>query len=179
MPNKLRSELQVGDLFTWGGEIETFRVEVSPETDSPYVDATSLSRDTRSAQYVPESVYVLSQATVEQVSKASQSDREHNLQRELERAAERLTEAQRQFEAWKERATEIAHTYANDNSLCSEFDNCMEEIGLRGRNSDYEVVIRVNVTARDEDSAVAQVSESYYYTHNLIDAAYDVEVDAA
>lgn len=179
MPNKNRSTLQAGDLFTWGGEIETFRAEATPEAGQPYVDATSLSSGNRTSQYVPDEVYVLSQATVAQVSKASQSEREQTLQRELERAAERLTEAQRQFEAWKERATEIAHTYANDNSLCGEFDACMEDIGLRGRNSDYDVVIRVSVTARDEDSAVASLSDSYYYTHNLIDAAYDVEVDAA
>lgn len=49
-----------------------------------------------------------------------------------------------EFEAWKESATETAHAYANENSLCSEFDRCMSDIGLRPR--EHEIAVDVEVT---------------------------------
>lgn len=52
-------------------------------------------------------------------------------------------EAARAFEEWKERATEVAHEYADNNDLCSEFDRCMEEIGLPTRRVEYDVTYRV------------------------------------
>ena len=63
------------------------------------------------------------------------------------------------FEAWKENATEVAHQYANDNSLCGEFDRCMEEIGLPTREREYTVTLTMNVTASDEDAAQEEAEE--------------------
>jgi hypothetical protein len=64
-----------------------------------------------------------------------------------------------EFERWKSNATEIAHSYADDNSLCSEFDRCMEEIGLEPRTREYVVEFRMTVTARDADSAIEDAEE--------------------
>jgi hypothetical protein len=60
-----------------------------------------------------------------------------------------------EFDRWKENATEIAHTYAEENSLCGEFDRAMEEIGLRPRARDYTVVVSVSrtITASSEEDA--------------------------
>lgn len=69
----------------------------------------------------------------------------------------------REFDQWKENATEIAHQYANDNSLCGEFDRCMSEIGLRPRDREWAVTFTVTVTveASDDDTAVSQAREEY------------------
>lgn len=73
--------------------------------------------------------------------------------------------AQREFEAWKARATETAHTYADNNSLCSEFDRCMEEIGLDPRIRSYRVDLDVSATAsvyvdaRNEEEAAELAEE--------------------
>lgn len=53
-----------------------------------------------------------------------------------------------EFQAWKDRAVEIAHQYANDNELCGRFDQCMAEIGLPTRDDlrppTYAVSFRVS-----------------------------------
>ena len=55
-------------------------------------------------------------------------------------------EANATFDAWKARAEEIAHEYADRNELCSEFDRCMEEVGLSPRGGHtYDVTYRVTV----------------------------------
>lgn len=46
---------------------------------------------------------------------------------------EGAAEVQRRWDEWKDEATRVAHEYADNNSLCSEFDRCMEEIGLEPR----------------------------------------------
>lgn len=93
----------------------------------------------------------------ELLSPAAVGERVRDAVRE-ERA--RLT---REFDQWKENATEIAHQYANDNSLCGEFDRCMSEIGLRPRDREWQVTfsVTVNVEASDDDSAVEQAREEY------------------
>ena len=58
-----------------------------------------------------------------------------------QRAAD-LTE----FESWKASATRTAHEYANNNSLCGEFDRCMVEIGLEPRTREHLVEGTVTVT---------------------------------
>lgn len=71
--------------------------------------------------------------------------------------------ASREFDAWKARAEEIAHAYADDNGLCGEFDRCMEEVGLSPRERDYRVtrVETYYVTARNEDDATERVDNGY------------------
>ena len=76
----------------------------------------------------------------------------------LEESARRQA---REFEAWKARATEIAHQYAEDNSLCGEFDRCMEDIGLEPRTRDYAVHFTLYVSARDEDDAIDRAREDF------------------
>jgi len=66
-------------------------------------------------------------------------------QADLDRArAEGRQEAEQEFDRWKESATETAHQYAADNGLCSQFDRCMVDIGLRPRTR--EQTFRVTVT---------------------------------
>jgi hypothetical protein len=64
--------------------------------------------------------------------------------------------ANEEFESWKRMANETAIQYANDNSLCSEFDRCMLAIGLEPRDSyerNWEVTVTYNITvsATSED----------------------------
>ncbi len=79
-----------------------------------------------------------------------------------------------------EAIVDAAHTYADDNSLCSQFDAFMVEQGLRPRSNDYEVVVdvtlRVRITASGHDADAAsetvgeeEVTETLY---NL--ARYDL-----
>lgn len=55
-----------------------------------------------------------------------------------------------------ESIVDAAHTYADDNNLCSVFDEFMLEQGLRPRSRDYEVVVdvtlRVRITSRGHDA---------------------------
>jgi hypothetical protein len=104
--------------------------------------------------------------------------------------AEVRAEAERRFESWKANATEIAHRYANDNSLCSQFDRCMVDIGLEPRESfqrEYAVSItetrtyRVYVEATDEDNAAEIAEERVRYAYESPDdvttEVVDVEED--
>jgi hypothetical protein len=84
-----------------------------------------------------------------------------------EAVAEARREEQRKAAEWRERATRIAHQYADDNSLCSQFDLCMIEIGLEPRESftrEFSVEItetrtyRVFVEATNGDDA-AEMAE--------------------
>jgi hypothetical protein len=70
---------------------------------------------------------------------------------------------------------EVAHQYANDNSLCGEFDRCMEEIGLptRVRDREFEVTVRVTVEAParagdapDRDDIRESVRNAIGYAYN-------------
>lgn len=92
------------------------------------------------------------------------------------RAAKREArqEAVTEFEAWKSHANEVAIQYANDNSLCSEFDRCMIAIGLEPRDTferEWEVTFSYTVTARDEDAAVEAAQDAW--ANGYVDA--DVE----
>lgn len=58
---------------------------------------------------------------------------------------EQRAEDMREFEAWKERATEVAHEYADRNELCGEFDRCMSAIGLPTRSRTYRVTYEVTL----------------------------------
>lgn len=90
-------------------------------------------------------------------------------QDEVDRLVREAREAKdREFEQWKEHANDIAIEYARENDLCGEFERCMEEIGFRGRESDYCVTFTVNVTARDEDHA-AEVAAEVLYNDSLYD----------
>lgn len=85
----------------------------------------------------------------------------------------------REFAAWKEEASRIACEYADENSLCGEFERCMEDIGLQGRNRDYEVTVTfsLTVTARNEDEAEEEAAsilrDDIYY--RMSSADFDVE----
>lgn len=59
--------------------------------------------------------------------------------------ADGRAEASREFDAWKARAEEIAHEYADSNELCSEFDRCMQDVGLSPRRRTYDVTYRVTL----------------------------------
>lgn len=77
-------------------------------------------------------------------------------------------------ESWKDQLVRDAHEYANENSLCSEFDRFMEAHDLPRRVRDYQVAVTaqltvyINVSANDSDDAMANVS-----TSEVIDAIRD------
>lgn len=92
-------------------------------------------------------------------------------QDEVKKPIERLTferdEAQRllrEQHEWRDSAVRQAHEWADDNNLCSTFDDFMEEIGLPRREREYAVLVQVeasvtvNVTAASEEDAERLVS---------------------
>lgn len=71
----------------------------------------------------------------------------------------------REHEARLERIVDAAHEYANDNDLCSRFDDFMVENGLRPRARDWDCVvdatvrIRIPVSSHSSDSAASAVTD--------------------
>lgn len=69
---------------------------------------------------------------------------------------------------WIDALVESAHEWADDNSLCSQFDNFMESHDLPGRSRMYDVEVEVNirttvtvsVSARSGDNAADSVDTS-------------------
>ncbi|MCW2295356.1 hypothetical protein [Rhodococcus erythropolis] len=61
----------------------------------------------------------------------------------LERAQ---AESVRKHQEWIENLNDLAIEWADDNSLCEQFDRFMEENGLRGRERDQEVEVTVTAT---------------------------------
>lgn len=107
--------------------------------------------------------------------------------------AEQLAEAKRQgiaeaterFEAWKRETNALAIDYANDNELCSVFDEFMESVGLepRVRERDYSVEIQVTyrttvgVTAESADDAAELVANNLLgYWSPQYDTPDDIEI---
>lgn len=83
---------------------------------------------------------------------------------------EGLAEAQARWDRWKEDATRTAHEYAEENSLCSEFDRCMSDIGLPTREDmqqEFTVtyIYTTTVTARDEEEARESAQEEDYASY--------------
>jgi hypothetical protein len=120
-----------------------------------------------------------SQETTDAPVTYSQADVDRML--EQARQEERRAAAAR-FEAWKESASEIACQYADDNSLCGEFERCMEEIGLQGRARPHVVVLRVPVDARDGSRAVEEAvemlsGESSYFVRSYVSDVEDEDGD--
>jgi hypothetical protein len=64
-----------------------------------------------------------------------------------------------------ERIVDAAHEYADDNDLCSRFDDFMDGQGLRPRSRDWvcevdaTVRVRVTVSARNADAAAGEVDD--------------------
>lgn len=154
------SELVTGDVFSWGAQVAWFE-RLADGSDAPIVPGHGLAgMDVGEVVHVPAGSGLAAQV--------------HNLRE----TATRANEARREFEAWKAELVSDAHTYADEHSLCGEFDRFMEEHGLPTRQRDYNVTISLTVSARNEDEAVEQVSSNYYYTSDLTREAY-VEVDDA
>ncbi|BBE49256.1 hypothetical protein ACMHYT_30185 [Rhodococcus qingshengii] len=55
-------------------------------------------------------------------------------------------ESVRKHQEWIENLNDLAIEWADDNSLCEQFDRFMEENGLRGRERDQEVEVTVTAT---------------------------------
>lgn len=80
---------------------------------------------------------------------------------------EAVTRVRLEHQRWLDGLVDAAHVWADDNSLCSRFDDFMAEQGLPERQRDYTVYIDVqlgcrvgvNVSARDEDSAMENVDD--------------------
>ncbi|GAT07669.1 hypothetical protein H7I77_10030 [Mycolicibacterium novocastrense] len=74
-----------------------------------------------------------------------------------------------------EAIVDAAHHYANDNDLCSRFDDFMIEQGLRPRSRDYSVLVdvrlrvRISSSGHDADSASENVT-----TSEVVEAIYNL-----
>lgn len=84
---------------------------------------------------------------------------------DLERARlEGRQAAEETFQEWKDAATRTAHQYAEDNSLCGEFDRCMEAIGLPTRadvkHSEVSVELRIDGLTLPRDFSLEDVVEA-------------------
>lgn len=103
-----------------------------------------------------------------------------------------------EFDQRLEALTDAAHEYADDNNLCSVFDDFMSSQGLRTREKDFEVeidasiTVRVSITRTDRDGDGARdqidrtdvryaVAESLGLSYDAIEVTdYDVtDVTAA
>lgn len=87
------------------------------------------------------------------------------LKADLDGWRKQLQKERDEFQDWKQRATEIAHRYADEHGLCETFDECMKEIGLPPRTKNYwvDVEICTKVTVQvdgvyDEDGAIEEVT---------------------
>jgi hypothetical protein len=156
------STLNVGDVFSWGLHVVWYRV-TGKNADGINVERVAGIAVSESAFTYPFLVtfgkdnHTVIPAEVVQA-----------LGGDLDAAKrEGRREAEREFEEWRQRATEIAHQYADDNSLCGEFDRCMEEVGLEPRNREYEVTVTeertytFTMTARDSDDAYNEARDRY------------------
>lgn len=109
-------------------------------------------------------------------TEASVTLTESELEEKLRQAREEATREERarlqmEHARWVDSLVEDAHQYANDNSLCSEFDRFMEEHDLPSREQDYYVTFRVSVTAgRDADGDdLASLALENIETYHMVD----------
>lgn len=89
-----------------------------------------------------------------------------------------------------EEIVDAAHEFADEHSLCSDFDDWMESQGLRGRSHDYvcevnaTVRVRIPVSGRNPDAAATRVDDDMVVaalaelrgTGLLADALQDIDV---
>lgn len=88
-------------------------------------------------------------------------------QAEAAQVREEVVRVGREHRVWVDRLVESAHVWADENSLCSRFDDFMSEQGLATRAADYAVYVdvrlecrvRVDVSARDDDDAMQRVDD--------------------
>lgn len=165
---KRYDDLQTGDVFSWGGEVVWF-VRKADGSDADIVGGwASAGGHPEEVEVIPAAV-PLARLIGELAGRPTSIDAAE---------LERLREANREFLRWRDRLVEDAHAYADENNLCSEFDRFMEEHDLPTRVKEFNVTITLTVEARDDDDAVERVSGNYYYTSDLIGAAY-VEAEVA
>jgi len=91
----------------------------------------------------------------------------------------RLQDQVSRMNQWKDDLVRDAHEYADNNSLCSEFDRFMTEHDLPAREADYEVEVTftvratLTVRAQDEDNALEQAESEALSLRSDID--YHIE----
>ncbi|MFB9785215.1 hypothetical protein [Rhodococcus baikonurensis] len=94
--------------------------------------------------------------------------------REAQKAAEEYTaELVVGHVRWRDALVESAHTWADENSLCSQFDNFMESHDLPSRSRTYDVEVEVNMSRR------VTVSVSASNRDDAADAVDTHEVESA
>jgi len=91
-------------------------------------------------------------------------------QADIDRAVETaLARDRARVEAWKEEANATAVRYAKQNGLCGEFENCMDEIGLMGRE-EWDEAHTTTVTVRFTVDVDVDVPESDNSDHAVSEA---------
>jgi predicted nuclease with TOPRIM domain len=87
-------------------------------------------------------------------------------QAELDQARRLNVNLSNQHETWKDTLIRKAHAEADARDWCEDFDEWMEEQGLRGRTHDYDVQVQVTTTvtisveARSAATAMEQITLS-------------------
>lgn len=89
-------------------------------------------------------------------------------------------EEQTRHAAWLDALVSDAHSFADDNSLCSEFDRFMEEHGLPTRVREHEIAYTVTATVTYSGTATVEGSswEDAHETFHANESAYVDQDDA-
>lgn len=105
------------------------------------------SAEIRAAAVAPGSAPVWFGQYVRPVHEAQRVTVQLEAEREKSAALVRAQgESVRRHQDWIEKLNDAAIEWADDNSLCEQFDRFMEENGLRGRERDQEVEVTVTAT---------------------------------
>lgn len=143
----------------WAGPRVTVFVTLVPESDQTEwakAKVREVSPDPVTAESGPEETVTL---TVSELNARLESAK-----------AEAKATADAVFNEWKESANATAIEYANDNSLCSEFDRCMRDIGMMDRDEwrethteefTVEFTYSTTVSAYDSEEAIDRATEEF------------------
>jgi len=161
----------------WNGpatvvRVDDWMVSVRPDSGLHYSQVGAFARE--HIRPLVEEAGEASQSPVEAPQSDAQPSGGTYTQEQVDEAVreavrEARQEANRALEQFKEMANARAVEYAETNGLCSEFERCMEDIGLMGRREWREAnpqefrvtfTVSVNVEAADRDDAYELAREA-------------------
>lgn len=159
------SDLAIGDTFSWGSHAEWYVRVANSGDDGMFKQYRSL----RTGQVTgwgqgtwPEHVDLLPspgdamgrlmelESAVERHVQNAES-----YETQIANLRQNVSTMQSEFESWKQRATGIAHDYANNNSLCREFDRAMVAIGLPPRFTSVKIRLEFPLEVSDPNDYAA------------------------
>jgi hypothetical protein len=100
-------------------------------------------------------------------------DQVADLRQQTSDLRQKLTDQQAGFDAWKARAVEMAHHWADQEDFCSTFDDLMIGLGLPGRPTGWEFEVEVTATitvrveeTRSRDDAQEEISARSFWAED-------------